>query len=217
MERLKFDKLGIEIGIGMRPDEANLFEIKELRDSVRVFYENKKIVTIFRDSRVRLCNFAHVICYAGRVVAFNDVFVEAWGKSHVWARDTSRVEAFDWSFVTAYDESYIVGYSWSTVRAYDTSRVMGCDECIIRAYNAATITGFDSSFILARDNVNCILFQGSEVRASGHAKIRALDSSRVTARGYAQVYLEGQSIGYKKPFSRAKINKLDNRAAVFDS
>lgn len=94
---------------------------------------------------------------------------------------------------------------------------MGCDESLVRAYNAATVTGFNSSFILARDNVNCILFQGSEVRASGHAKIRALGTSRVTARGYVQVYLEGQSIGYKKPFSRAKINKLDNRAAVLKS
>ncbi len=215
METIKFDKLNIEIEV--KTDEVSLFEIKELRDRIRVFFEDKKILVIHRNSRVRLCNFAHVICYAGRVVAFNDVFVEARGAARAEARDTSRVEAFDRAYVTAYDESYVVGYSWSTIRAYDTSGVMGCDECVIRAYNAATITGFDSSFITARDNVNCILFQGAEVRASGHAKIRALDSSRVTARGYAQVDLEGQSIGYKKPFSRAKINKLDNRAAVFES
>lgn len=215
MEKLKFDKLNIEIEV--KTGEVSLFEIKELKDSVQVFYENKKILAILPNSRVRLCNFAHVICYAGRVVAFNDVFVEARGAARAEARDTSRVEAFDRAFVTAYDESYIVGYSWSTIRAYDTSRVMGCDESLVRAYNATTVTGFDSSFILARDNVNCVLFQGSEVRASGHAKIRALDTSRVTARGYAQVDLEGQSIGYKKPFSRAKISKLDNRAAVFES
>lgn len=215
MEKLRFDKLNIEIEI--KTDEANLFEIKELKDSVQVFYENKKIVAILRDSRVKLCNFAHVIGYKGRVVAFNDVFVEARGAARAEARDTSRVEAYDRSFVTAYDKSYVVGFSRSTIRAYNTSGVMGCDECVIRAYNAATVTGFDSSFIIARDNANCILFQGAEVRASGHAKIRALDSSRVTARGYAQVDLEGQSIGYKKPFSRAKINKLDNRAAVFES
>jgi len=215
MKTIKFDKLNIEIEV--KTDEVSLFEIKELRDRIRVFFEDKKILVIHRNSRVRLCNFAHVICYAGHVVVFNDAFVEARGAARVWARDTSRVEAFDRSFITAYDESYIVGYSWSTVRAYDTSGVMGCDECVIRAYNAATITGFDSSFIIARDNANCILFQGSEVRASGHAKIRALDSSRVTARGYAQVDLEGKSIGYKKPFSRAKINRLDNRTAVFNN
>ena len=217
MERLKFDKLGIEIEIGMRPDEASLFEIRELKDRIQVFFENKKIVVIHRDSRVKLCNFANVICHAGRVVAFNEVHVEARGAARAEARDTSRVEAFDRSSVTAYDKSYVVGFNRSTIRAYNTSGVMGCDECVIRAYNAATVTGFDSSFILARDNVNCLLFQGAEVRASGHAIIRALDSSRVTARGYAQVYLEGKSIGYKKPFSRAKINKLDNRAAVFES
>jgi hypothetical protein len=215
MEKLRFDKLNIEIEI--KTDDLSLFEIEELRDSVRVFYENKKIVTIFRDSRVKLYNFAHVICYAGGVVAFNDVFVEAWGASRVWARGKSRVEAYDRSLVMAYDKSYVVGFNRSTIRAYNTSSVMGCDECIIRAYNAATVTGFDSSFIIARDNVNCLLFQGAEVRASGHAKIRALDSSRVTARGYAQVDLEGKSIGYKKPFSRAKINKLDNRAAIFNN
>lgn len=215
MKTIKFDKLNIEIEV--KTGEVSLFEIKELRDRIRVFFEDKRILVIHRDSRVKLCNFAHVICYKGRVVAFNDVFVEARGAARVWARDTSRVEAFDRSFVTARDNSYVVCTNRSTVAAYDTSSVMSSDECVIRAYNAATIMGFDSSFIIARDNANCLLFQGAEVRASGHAKIRALDSSRVTARGYAQVDLEGQSIGYKKPFSRAKINRLDNRTAVFDS
>lgn len=215
MERLKFDKLNIEIEI--KTDEASLFEIKELKDRIRVFFENKKILVIHRDSRVKLCNFAHVICYAGRVVAFNEAHVEVRGAARVWARDTSRVEAFDRAYVTAYDKSYVAGFNRSTIKAYNTSGVMGCDECVIRAYNAVAVTGFDSSFIIARDNVNCLLFQGSEVRAGGRAIVRALDSSRVTARGYAQVDLEGKSIGYKKPFSRAKINKLDNRAAVFNN
>lgn len=215
MKTIKFEKLNIEIEI--KTDEASLFEIEELGDRIRVFFENKKILVIHRDSRVRLCNFAHVICYAGRVVAFNDVFVEARGASRAEARDASRVEAYDRSSITAYDESYVVGFNRSTIKAYNTSGVMGCDECVVRAYNAVAVTGFDSSFIIARDNVNCLLFQGAEVRAGGHAKIRALDSSRVTARGYAEVYLDGESIGYKKPFSRAKINKLDNWAAVFES
>jgi len=174
MKTIKFEKLNIEIEI--KTDEANLFEIKELGDRIRVFYENKKILVIHRDSRVKLCNFAHVICHAGRVVAFNEAHVEAWGASRAEARDTSRVEAFDRAYVTAYDESYVVGFSRSTIRAYNTSGIMGCDECVIRAYNAATVTGFDNSFIIARDNVNCLLFQGAEVRAGGHAKIRALDS-----------------------------------------
>ena len=215
MKTIKFEKLNIEIEV--KTDEVSLFEIKELRDRIQVFFEDKKILVIHRNSRVRLCNFAHVICYAGRVVAFNDVLVEARGAARAEARGTSRVEAFDRAYVTAYDKSYVAGFNRSTIRAYDTSGVMGCDECVIRAYNTSAITGFDNSFILARDNVNCLLFQGAEVRASGHAKVRALDSSRVTARGYAQVDLEGRSIGYKKPFSRAKINVLDNRAAVFES
>ena len=206
MEKLRFDKLNIEIEI--KTDEASLFEIKELKDSIQVFHKNKKILEVLQDSKIEICKFA-VKCYKGRVVAFNNIHVEAWRES--------QVEAFDWVYVTAYDKSYVVGYNRSTIRAYDNSGVMGCNECVVRAYNAATVTGFDNSFILARDNVNCLLFQGAEVRASGHSKIRALDSSRVTARGYAQVDLEGHSIGYKKPFSRAKISKLDNRAAVFES
>ena len=215
MKTIKFEKLNIEIEV--KTDKIGLFEIKELKDRVQIFFEDEKIFEVLPNSRVGLRNFAHAICYKGRAIVFSDALVSARGVSRIEAREASRVEAFDRSLVLARDESYVVGYSWSTIRAYDTSRVMGCDESLVRAYNAATITGFDSSFIIARDNVNCILFQGSEVRAGGHAKIRALDTSRVTARGYAEVDLEGQSIGYKKPFSRAKINKLDNRAAVFES
>lgn len=215
MKTIKFEKLNIEIEV--KTDKIGLFEIKELKDRVQIFFEDEKIFEVLPNSRVGLRNFAHAICYKGRAIVFSDALVSARGVSRIEAREASRVEAFDRSLVTAYDDSYVVSYSWSTVRAYDTSRVMGCDESLVRAYNAATVTGFDSSFIIARDNVNCILFQGAEVRASGHAKIRALDTSRVTARGHVQVDLEGQSIGYKKPFSRAKINKLDNRAAVFES
>lgn len=215
MKTIKFEKLNIEIEV--KTDKIGLFEIKELKDRVQIFFEDEKIFEVLPNSRVGLRNFAHAICYKGRAIVFSDALVSARGVSRIEAREASRVEAFDRAYVTAYDESYVVGYSWSTIRAYDTSRVMGCDECVIRAYNTSTITGFDSSFIIARDNVNCILFQGSEVRASGHAKIRALDTSRVTARGYAEVNLEGQSLGYKKPYSRAKISKLDNRAAVFES
>lgn len=215
MEVIKFERLRIEIEV--KADEKNLFEIKELKDRVQIFFEDEKILDVLPDSRVGLRNFAHAICYKGRAIVFSDALVSARGVSRVEARGDSRVEAFDRSSVTAYDYSYIVAYSWSTIRAYDSSRVMGCDESLVRAYNGANVTGFDSSFILARDNVNCILFQGAEVRASGHAKIRALDSSRATARGHAQVDLEGQSIGYKKPNSRAKMNKLDNRAAVFNN
>jgi len=65
METIKFDKLNIEIEI--KTDEASLLEIKELRDRIRVFFEDK-------------------ICYAGRVVAFNDVFVEARGAARAEAR-----------------------------------------------------------------------------------------------------------------------------------
>jgi hypothetical protein len=215
MKTIKFEKLNIEIEV--KTDKIGLFEIKELKDRVQIFFEDEKIFEMLPDSRVGLRNLAHAICYKGRVIVFSDALVSARGVSRIEARGASRVEAFDRAYVTAYDKSYVAGFNRSTIRAYDTSGVMGCDECVIKAYNAVAVTGFDSSFIIARDNVNCLLFQGAEVRAGGHTKIRALDSSRVTARGYAQVDLEGKSIGYKKPFSRAKINKLDNRTAVFNN
>lgn len=72
------------------------------------------------------------------------------------------------------------------------------------------------SRVFARDRAQVVALQGSEVRASGRAKVRALDTSRVVAGGRAEVFLEGKSIGYKWQRSRAKMNKLDNRAAVFD-
>lgn len=72
------------------------------------------------------------------------------------------------------------------------------------------------SRVFAKDKSHVVALQGAEVRANGRVKVRALDSSRVIAGGRAQVDLEGKSIGYRNPRSRAKINKLDNRAAVFD-
>ena len=68
--------------------------------------------------------------------------------------------------------------------------------------------------VFARDKSCVVAFQGAEVRANGRTKVRALDTSRVIAGGRAQVYLEGESVGYKKSRSRAKMNKLDNRAKV---
>ena len=70
--------------------------------------------------------------------------------------------------------------------------------------------------VFAKDKVCVLAYQGAEIRAGGRTKVRALDSSRVIAGGRAQVDLEGKSIGYKKTGSRVKMNKLDNRAAVFN-
>ena len=148
MKRIRYNNLGIEIEI--RANEADLLEIKESINCVRVFYDSKRVATILQDSKVEF-ESGRLICYKGRVVAFGDTCVEA-GKCRVFARDKSCVVAF----------------------------------------------------------------QGAEVRAGGRAKVRALDTSRVIAGGRAQVYLEGQSLGYRKSHSRAKINVLDSRAKVFD-
>lgn len=72
------------------------------------------------------------------------------------------------------------------------------------------------SRVFARNRARVVACQGAEVRAGGRTKVRALDSSRVIAGGRAEVFLEGKSIGYRKTGSRVKINKLDNRATVFD-
>jgi hypothetical protein len=72
------------------------------------------------------------------------------------------------------------------------------------------------SRVFARNRACVVAYQGAEVRAGGRTKVRALDSSRVIAGGRAEVFLEGKSIGYRNPNGRVKMNKLDNRAAVFD-
>lgn len=71
------------------------------------------------------------------------------------------------------------------------------------------------SKIFAKDKAQVVAFQGAEVRAGGRTKVRALDNSRVIAGGRAEVFLDGESIGYKWQRSRAKMNKLDDRATVF--
>ena len=72
------------------------------------------------------------------------------------------------------------------------------------------------SRVFAKDKSCVVAFQGAEIRANGRVKVRALDNSRVIAGGRAQVYLEGQSTGYKKSHSRAKMNVLDSCVKVFD-
>lgn len=148
MNKYRFDKLGIEIET---KSEAN-FDIKESKNCIRIFYENKRIVTVLPDSKIEFWDINHIICYKGRIVAFGNAYVEVGGMSRVFAKDKTCV--------------------------------MAC--------------------------------QGAEVRAGGRTKVRALDSSRVIATGRAEIYLDGKSIGYKKANSRARMNKLDNRAAVFD-
>lgn len=146
MKKLRFDKLGIEIEMA---DDMS-FETKETRNCLRVSYKNKKVVTILPDSKIEFLNLAHVICYKGRLVAYGNMYVEAWGR------------------------------------------------------------------VFAKDKVCVLAYQGAEIRAGARTKVRALDSSRVIAGGRAKVYLEGESRGYKKASSRARMNKLDNRATVFD-
>ena len=91
-----------------------------------------------------------------------------------------------------------------------------CYKGRVAVFGDAYIEVGGLSRVFAKDKACVVALQGAEVRAGGRAKVRALDSSRIIAGGRAKVDLEGKSIGYKKSRSRAKINKLDNRAAVFD-
>ena len=91
-----------------------------------------------------------------------------------------------------------------------------CYKGRVTVFGDAYIEAGGLTRIFAKDKTCVVAFQGAEVRANGRVKVRALDSSRVIAGGRAQVDLEGKSIGYKKSRSRAKINKLDNRTAVFN-
>jgi hypothetical protein len=103
----------------------------------------------------------------------------------------------------------------SKIEILDIVRVI-CYKGRVVAFGDAFVEVGGMSRVFARDRSQVIAYQGAEVRASGHAKIRALDNSRVIATGRAKVDLEGESRGYKRTRSRVKMNKFDNRAAVFD-
>jgi len=90
-----------------------------------------------------------------------------------------------------------------------------CYKGRVVVFGDALVEAGGMSKIFAKDKAQVVAYQGAEVRASGRTKVRALDS-RVIAGGRAQVYLEGQSTGYKKSHSRAKMNVLDNRVVIFD-
>lgn len=91
-----------------------------------------------------------------------------------------------------------------------------CYKGRIVAFGNAYVEVGGMSRVFARDKTCVEACQGAEVRAGGRTKVRALDSSRVIAGGRAEVYLDGKSIGYKKPGGRVRMHRLDNRAAIFD-
>lgn len=91
-----------------------------------------------------------------------------------------------------------------------------CYKGRIVVFGNAYVEAGGMSRVFARNKTRVVACQGAEIRAGGRTKVRALDSSRVIAGGRAEVFLEGKSIGYRNPNGRVKMNKLDNRAAVFD-
>ena len=99
MEKIRFNKLGIEIEI--MPDDAKFLKFKETKTCVRVSCEGKKVVTILPDSKIEFGGMVHVTCYKGRIVTFGNAYVEVGGMSRVFARDKSRVVAFQGAEVRA--------------------------------------------------------------------------------------------------------------------
>jgi len=111
MEKIRFNKLGIEIE---NKSEAN-FDIRESRGCIRIFYDGKKVTTLLPDSKIEIWEFGHIICYKGRIVTFGDVFVEAWG-GRVFAKNKTRV--------VAYQNTEVRAGGRTKVRALDSSRVI---------------------------------------------------------------------------------------------
>lgn len=91
-----------------------------------------------------------------------------------------------------------------------------CYKGRIVVFGNAFVEAWGMSRVFAKDKTRVVAYQGSEIRAGGRTKVRALDSSRVIAGGRAEVYLDGKSIGYKRPGGRVRMRKFDNRAAIFD-
>ena len=114
MEKIRFNKLGIEIE--MTADDAKFLKFKETKTCVKVSCEGKKVITVLPDSKIEIRDF--ITCYKGRIVVFGNAFVEAWGMSRVFARDKTRVVAYQGAEVRAGGRT--------KVRALDTSRVVAC-------------------------------------------------------------------------------------------
>ena len=114
MKRIIYNNLGIEIEI--KASEAEFFEIKESINCVRISHNGKRVITILKDSKVEFFNFAHMICYKGRVVAFNNTCVEAGTMVRVFAKNRTRVLAYGGAEVRAGGRV--------KVRALDNSRVI---------------------------------------------------------------------------------------------
>ena len=91
-----------------------------------------------------------------------------------------------------------------------------CYKGRVTVFGDAYVEVGGMSRVFAKDKTCVVAFQGAEVRANGRVKVRALDNSRVIAGGRAQVDLNGQSLGYRKSHSRAKMNVLDSCVKVFD-
>ncbi len=99
MEKIRFNKLGIEIEI--MPDDAKFLKFKETKTCVRVSCEGKKVVTILRDSKIEFGGMVHVTCYKGRIVAFGNTYIEAGGMSKIFAKDKAQVVAYQGAEVRA--------------------------------------------------------------------------------------------------------------------
>lgn len=96
---------------------------------------------------------------------------------------------------------------------FENSNHLICYKGRVVVFGDLHVEAGGMSRVFAKDKTCVVASQGAEVRANGCVKVRAIDS-RVIAGGRAKVYLEGESRGYKKAGSRAKINKLDSRAAI---
>lgn len=121
MKKFRYDNLGIEIEI--KANEAEFFEIKESINCVRISHDGKRVSTILKDSKVEFFNFNHMICYKGRIVAFNNTCVEVGGMSRVFAKDKTRVAAYRGAEVRANGRV--------KVRALDSSRVIAGGRAVI--------------------------------------------------------------------------------------
>jgi len=120
MERLRFNRLGIEIEINTGEPNLfeinNLFEIKETKTCVKVSCEGKKVATILPDSKIEIGGLVHITCYKGRVVVFGDAYIEAGGMSKIFAKDKAQVVAYQGAEVRAGGRA--------KVRALDGARIV---------------------------------------------------------------------------------------------
>jgi len=107
--------------------------------------------------------------------------IEAWGNSHVVAREISHVEAWENSHVEARGNSHVEAWGSSHVEARENSHVEARENSHVEARGRSHIVAWEKSHVEAREISHVEAWENSHVVARGNSHVEAWESSHVEA------------------------------------